>query len=299
MVLLRSDGTPTYMLAVVVDDHDMGVSHVIRGDDHLNNAFRQRALITALDWHAPVYAHIPLIHGEDGHKLSKRHGAVGLHEFEAMGILPEALENYLVRLGWSHGDAEIISRSQAIEWFNLSAIGQGPAKLDAKKLESVNAHYLRDANPARLISLIAPELETKIGTALSSAQISMLTIALPELAARAKNIHELAQGALCLVRNRPVQLDDAATKAVNDANANLLDAVIAMLNAHADWTPATLEAAFKNTATELGLGLGKFLPVLRAALCGTTQAPAVSHIIVWLGKQESIARLQDQLNLKK
>ncbi len=299
MVLLRSDGTPTYMLAVVVDDYDMGVTHVIRGDDHLNNAFRQIQLIRSMKWQEPIYAHIPLIHGADGQKLSKRHGAVGLHEFQHMGILPEALENYLLRLGWSHGDDEIISRAQATEWFGLESIGQGPARLDDKKLESVNAHYLRTSEPARLVSLIAPEIETIIGAVLSNADRFLLVTALPELALRAKNTRELAQGASTLVRARPIMPDEAAAKVLSDASAVLLATVRETLDSETDWTPATLDATLKNCAVQLGLGLGKFLPVLRGALCGTTQAPSVAHILFWLGKQESLARLNDQLETKK
>jgi glutamyl-tRNA synthetase len=299
MVLLRSDGTPTYMLAVVVDDYDMGVTHVIRGDDHLNNAFRQLQLIRALGWPEPVYAHIPLIHGADGQKLSKRHGAVGLHEFQNMGILPEALENYLLRLGWSHGDDEIISRAQAIDWFGLGAIGQGPARLDPKKLDSVNAHYLREAAPERLVSLIAPDIEQNVGATLSDRNRALLMTAMPELAARAKTTHELAQGAAFLVRARPVTMDENARKALNDASAQLMARVIADLDGLAEWTVENLDGALKTCAANLELGLGKFLPVLRAALCGSTQAPGVSHILFWLGKQESLARLNDQLETKK
>ncbi len=288
MVLLRSDGTPTYMLAVVVDDHDMGVTHVIRGDDHLNNAFRQVQLIDALGWSRPHYAHIPLIHGSDGQKLSKLHGAVGLHEYEDMGVLPEALENYLLRLGWSHGDSEIISRAEAIAWFSLAHVGKGAARLDPKKLESVNAHYLRQASPERLLSMIAPD-------ARDEARATLLP-ALPELAARAKTTHELAASAQFLLQPRPLVLDEAAQKALATAAPGLLAAVIAKLQEAATWAPEVLDALLKDAAAELNLGLGKFLPVLRAALCGYTQAPAVSHLLVWLGKTESLARLRDQLD---
>ena len=202
-VLLRSDGNPTYMLAVVVDDHDMGVTHVIRGDDHLNNAFRQLGIIRAMGWEEPTYAHIPLIHGSDGAKLSKRHGALGVDAYrDEMGILPEALANYLLRLGWGHGDDEIISLAQAVEWFDLDHVGKSPSRFDLKKLENLNGHYIREADDARLAALIAPRM------GIDAAGIDLLTRAMPELKARAHDLGQLADGAAFLFDQRPLAIDD-------------------------------------------------------------------------------------------
>ena len=197
MILLRSDGTPTYMLAVVVDDQDMGVTHVIRGDDHLNNAFRQLGIIKAMGWPEPVYAHIPLIHGADGAKLSKRHGAMGVDAYrDELGMLPEAVCNYLLRLGWGHGDEEIISRDRAIELFDLSGVGRSPSRFDLKKLENLNAHYIREADDARLAALVSPRIAELIGCALGDTDTGLLTQAMAGLKPRAKTLHEIADGAL-------------------------------------------------------------------------------------------------------
>src|SRR4051794_4658577 len=202
-VLLRSDGTPTYMLAVVVDDHDMGITHVIRGDDHLNNAFRQLVIIRAMGWPEPTYAHVPLIHGPDGAKLSKRHGALGVDSYrDELGLLPEAVNNYLLRLGWGHGDDEIISREQAIEWFDLAHVGKSPSRFDFKKLENLNGHYIREADDARLAELVAPKL------GISDAQRQLLLKAMAELKSRAHTLHELAEGAAFLFAERPLTMDD-------------------------------------------------------------------------------------------
>ncbi len=293
MVLLRSDGTPTYMLAVVVDDHDMGVTHVIRGDDHLNNAFRQLQLIRALGWAEPAYAHIPLIHGEDGAKLSKRHGAVGLQDYRDMGLLPRAVENYLLRLGWGHGDAETISREEAIAWFDLDGVGRSPARLDMKKLENLNAHYLRDLSAKDCGALIVPGLEKKLGRALLESELKTLETAVPELVQRAKTITELEASAGFLFASRPLTLDEAAQKTVTGAPAALMVTVISHLNNMDTWTLEQLEAALKQCAAHAGVGLGKLLPPLRAALAGTTNAPGVAAILLWLGKSESLARLAD------
>jgi glutamyl-tRNA synthetase len=287
MVLLRSDGTPTYMLAVVVDDYDMDVTHVIRGDDHLNNAFRQLQLIKALDWPVPHYAHIPLIHGEDGNKLSKRHGAVGLQDYRDLGILPEAVENYLLRLGWAHGDDEIISRDQAVAWFDLEGVGRSPARLDMKRLENLNSHYLRDTPAATLADRVAPLLPV----ALQPQQKEILAQAMPELAQRAKTLHDIAQGAAFLFAQRPLALDDAALKASTSADPALMQKTILGLKDAPVWSLPELEALLKTIAADAGVGLGKLLPPLRAALAGTTSAPGVAAILSWLGREESLARL--------
>ena len=217
MVLLRSDGTPTYMLAVVVDDHDMGVTHVIRGDDHLNNAFRQLGIIHGMGWPEPVYAHVPLIHGADGAKLSKRHGALGVDAYrDELGMLPEAVSNYLLRLGWGHGDAEIISREQAIDWFDLDGVGRSPSRFDIKKLENLNGHYIREADDARLAALVAARM-APLDEAAASARLARLTAIMPALKPRAKSIIELTDGAAFLFTARPIPVDEAAAKLLDDA----------------------------------------------------------------------------------
>jgi glutamyl-tRNA synthetase len=218
MILLRSDGTPTYMLAVVVDDHDMGVTHVIRGDDHLNNAFRQLGIIKAMGWDEPVYAHIPLIHGADGAKLSKRHGAMGVDAYrDELGMLPEAVCNYLLRLGWGHGDEEIVSRERAIELFDLAGVGRSPSRFDLKKLENLNGHYIREADDARLAALVAPRVAALMGRDLSADDTALLARAMPGLKPRAKTLHEIADGSLFLFAQRPLVPDDKAM-ALLDAN---------------------------------------------------------------------------------
>lgn len=293
MVLLRSDGTPTYMLAVVVDDHDMGVTHVIRGDDHLNNAFRQLQLIKALGWPEPRYAHIPLIHGEDGNKLSKRHGAVGLQDYRDLGILPAAVENYLLRLGWAHGDDEIISRDQAVAWFDLDGVGRSPARLDMKRLENLNSHYLRDMPAAMLASRVSELMPT----ALTPQQHKLLIEALPELVQRAKTLHDIAKGAAFLFAPRPLILDEAAVKAQAGADLALMQKTIMSLKNASVWSLSELDTLLKSIATDSGIGLGKLLPPLRAALAGTTSAPGVAAILSWLGREESLARLEDHYKL--
>jgi glutamyl-tRNA synthetase len=295
MVLLRSDGTPTYMLAVVVDDHDMGVTHVIRGDDHLNNAFRQLALIRALGWPEPVYAHVPLIHGPDGAKLSKRHGAVGAEAYRDMGILPEALENYLLRLGWGHGDAEIISRAQAVEWFDLDGVGRAPARLDPKKLEHINGHYIRAADDSRLARLIEPQVAAAIGRELTDADRALLLRSMGEIKARAKDLNDLAAGTLFLFRTRPIPLDERAKKLLEPPAGELLVQAREALEASSDWTAPALEAAIRELAERLGLGLGKIAQPLRAALTGSSTSPGIFDVLDVLGRDESLARIDDQL----
>jgi glutamyl-tRNA synthetase len=300
MVLLRSDGTPTYMLAVAVDDHDMGVSHVIRGDDHLNNAFRQLALIRAMDWPEPVYAHIPLIHGADGAKLSKRHGALGVDIYrDEMGLLPEAVDNYLLRLGWGHGDAEIISRDDAIRWFDLANVGRSPARFDPKKLENLNGHYLREASDERLAALTAPRIESAIGRPLTEDEAEVLLRSMASLKVRAKNINELADSAGFLFRVRPVHLDEAAERLLEGSAAALLGRVHGVLAALGDWTAETTEAAVREVADEAGVGLGKVAQPLRAALTGQATSPGIFDVLVLLGRDESLARIADQVAAKR
>jgi glutamyl-tRNA synthetase len=289
-VLLRSDGTPTYMLAVVVDDHDMGVTHVIRGDDHLNHAFRQLAIIRAMGWPEPIYAHVPLIHGPDGAKLSKRHGALGVDAYrDELGLLPEAVSNYLLRLGWSHGDDEIISREQATEWFDLAHVGKSPSRFDFKKLENLNAHYLREADDRRLAGLVAPKL------GLDDEQEGLLLRALPELKARAHDLNQLVDGARFLFAARPLDLDESATALLTaDSRALLADAHKA-LNALDDWTHDSIEQAIRAVADATGIKLGKLAQPLRAALTGRTTSPGIFDVLVLLGKGESVSRIADQM----
>jgi glutamyl-tRNA synthetase len=289
LVLLRSDGTPTYMLAVVVDDHDMGVTHVIRGDDHLNNAFRQLPIMRAMGWDVPEYAHIPLIHGPDGAKLSKRHGAVGIEAYrDEMGILPEAFDNYLLRLGWGHGDDEIISREQAIEWFDLAGVGKSPSRFDLKKLEHLNGHYIREADDARLARLVADTL------AIPDA-VDTLTRAMPSLKMRAANINELADGARFLFATRPLAMDDAAAALLADPAPATLKAAHAALDAVHNWDTEALEAAVRGVAETLGIKLGQVAQPLRAALTGRKTSPGIFDVLVSLGREESLGRIADRM----
>jgi len=293
-VLLRSDGTPTYMLAVVVDDHDMGVTHVIRGDDHLNNAFRQLAIVRAMGWPEPTYAHVPLIHGPDGAKLSKRHGALGVDAYrDELGMLPEAVFNYLLRLGWGHGDAEIISREQAIEWFGLDHVGKSPSRFDFKKLENLNGHYIREADDERLADLVASRL------GLSAEQKALLIQAMPELKARANTLVQLAESARFLFAPRPLDIDEAASALLAGDARSLLAAAHRKLAALANWDSASLEAAIRDVAEASGAKLGKLAQPLRAALTGRTTSPGIFDVLAFLGRDESLARIADQMEPKE
>ena len=292
-VILRSDGTPTYMLAVVVDDHDMGVTHVIRGDDHLNNAFRQLVIIRAMHaveggWPDPVYAHVPLIHGSDGAKLSKRHGALGVDAYrDEMGVLPEALFNYLLRLGWGHGDDEIIAREQAVAWFDIAHVGKSPSRFDLAKLMNLNGHYLREADDARLAAMVAEKLG-------GGANLDLLARAMPVLKVRAKDVNELAASAAFLFAARPLAIDEKAQGLLTDDARALLAQVHARIGGESDWTSEALEASLKAMAGELGLGLGKLAQPLRAALTGQTTSPGIFDVLVLLGREESLARIAEQ-----
>jgi len=289
-ILLRSDGTPTYMLAVVVDDHDMGVTHVIRGDDHLNNAFRQLVIIRAMGWPEPVYAHVPLIHGPDGAKLSKRHGALGVDAYrDELGMLPEAVVNYLLRLGWGHGDDEIISRDQAIEWFGLDHVGKSPSRFDFKKLENLNGHYIREADDERLAKLVAPKLHLK------GEQRALLARAMPELKARAHTLNQLAEGAHFLFASRPLEFEEGASGLLTDDSRAILAAAHKRLVALAKWDAESLEAAVRDVAEASGVKLGKLAQPLRAALTGRTTSPGIFDVLALLGRDESLARIADQM----
>jgi len=285
-VLLRSDGSPTYMLAVVVDDHDMGVTHVIRGDDHLNNAFRQLAIVRAMGWPEPAYAHIPLIHGPDGAKLSKRHGALGVHDYREMGILPEALFNYLLRLGWGHGDDEIISKEQAIAWFDLDHVGKSPSRFDMKKLENLNGHYIREADDTRLAAMVAERL--------GITDTGLLVKAMPELKARAHDLGQLADSTRFLFANRPLPMDEGAAALLTPESRALLRAAHRALSA-IPWEHDALEEAVRQVADEAGVKLGKLAQPLRAALTGRTTSPGIFDVLALLGQGESLGRISDQM----
>jgi glutamyl-tRNA synthetase len=299
LVVLRSDGSPTYMLAVVVDDHDMGVTHVIRGDDHLTNAARQALIYKAMDWDVPTWAHIPLIHGPDGAKLSKRHGALGVEAYRAMGYLPSALRNYLVRLGWSHGDTEIFSTEEMVEWFDLAQIGRSAARFDFAKLESINGHYMRTTPDAELmasIDALLPHLEggADIRTALTPEARARLLHALGGLKERAKTLNDLLDSAAYVWAERPLSVDEKAGKILDaDARAHL-GALAEKFAALGEWTAAETEAAVRAYAEEHGLKLGKVAQPLRCALTGRTTSPPVFDVLETLGRDESLARIRDQ-----
>ncbi len=299
LIILRSDGTPTYNFAVVVDDHDMGITHVIRGVDHLTNAARQTQVYVALDWDVPIFAHVPLIHGPDGAKLSKRHGAEATDAYRAMGYLPEAMRNYLVRLGWSHGDDEIISTEQLIEWFDLDAVGRSPARFDFAKLADLNGHYIRKATDDELVRRLRELLEVVEGGPQKLARLERdggwdkLRIALPGLKERAKTLLELVDGAAFLFADRPLSLDEKAAKLVDADARAVLGAIIPRLEAAPEWTAANLEAEVRSFAESSGAKLGKIAQPLRAALTGRSISPPVFDVMHALGRDESLARLKD------
>jgi glutamyl-tRNA synthetase len=295
MVLLRGDGTPTYMLSVVVDDHEMGITHIIRGDDHFTNTFRQVQLYKAMNWHIPEFAHIPLIHGPDGQKLSKRHGALGVDAYRDMGYLPEAMRNYLLRLGWSHGDDEVISTEQAIEWFNLDHIVPSPARFDLTKLDSVNAHYMRETSDERLAKEIAPRVKDLVGSDVSGQQMALLKAAMPGLKQRAKTLKELAENAAFYVRPRPLVLDDKAKKILNADGKALLAAIQPLLEKLDDFSSTAIEGAVRTYAEANGKKLGDVAQPLRAALSGSNVSPPIFEVAALLGKSETLGRISDAL----
>lgn len=295
LILLRSDGAPTYMLAVVVDDHDMGVTHVIRGDDHLTNAFRQLQIIRALGWAEPIYAHVPLIHGPDGAKLSKRHGALGVDAYRAMGYLPEAMRNYLLRLGWSHGDDEIISNDQAIAWFDLEHIGRSPARLDFDKLASVNAHYLREANNDRLMNLWI-EFALRDNWSPDEIELAKVKRGMPVLKARSKTVPDLLKEAAFLVA--PCHRSDAFLNPPATIAPELRQRLVRlsdMLAKTPNWDAETIGTSLKDFAASEGVGLGKIGPPLRAILTGGAPAPDLGNMLWLLGRDETLARMTAQL----
>ena len=298
-VILRSDGTPTYMLAVVVDDHDMGVTHVIRGMDHFTNAARQKIIFDALAWPFPVQAHVPLIHGPDGAKLSKRHGAMGIDAYRAMGYLPEAMRNYLARLSWSHGDDEIMSTEQLIDWFDIGGIGKSAARFDFAKLESLNAHYIRATDDDRLMAMLFEALPHLPGGAdfvalLTPERTKVLRAALPFLKERAKTLNALVDGARFLFARRPLDMEPAAQSLIDPEARRTLAELRARLDGVSDWRTEPLEGAVKAYAAEKGMKLGKVAQPLRAALTGRAASPGIFDVLALLGREESLARISDQ-----
>lgn len=301
LIILRSDGSPTYNLAVVVDDHDMGVTHVIRGVDHLTNAARQTQIYQLMGWPVPEWAHVPLIHGPDGAKLSKRHGALGVESYRAMGYLPAALRNYLVRLGWSHGDDEIISTEQLIEWFSLDGIGKSPARFDFAKLEALNGHYIRTADDAELVArieAILPEIERGAGIpqTLDETSRARLTASMPGLKERAKTLVELINGAAYLFAERPLQLQEKAAKLLDGAARAMLQKLADRLQTVAVWDAAAIEDEVRAFAESEDLKLGKVAQPIRAAVTGSTVSPPVFDVMAILGRDEILARIKDQFN---
>jgi glutamyl-tRNA synthetase len=297
LVLLRSDGSPTYMLSVVVDDHDMGVTQIIRGDDHLTNAARQKQIYEALGWEVPAMAHIPLIHGPDGAKLSKRHGALGVEAYRAMGHLPAALRNYLVRLGWSHGDQEIFSTEEMIRLFDLAQVGRSPSRFDFAKLENLNGHYLRAMSDADLVAALeafAPELADGVEIARRIAvRRPQLLAAMPGLKERAKTLVELVEGARFILADRPLELDDKARAVLTPQARKVLAPAMAALE-KTEWSAEKLDAAVRSLAEREGLKLSAVAQPLRAALTGRATSPGIFDVMVVLGREESLARIADQ-----
>ncbi len=299
MILLRADGTPTYMLAVVVDDHDMGVTHVIRGDDHLNNAFRQAQVFQAMGWDLPAFAHIPLIHGPDGAKLSKRHGALGVDAYRDMGLLPAAMRNYLLRLGWSHGDLELVSTEEAIRLFDLEHVNRAPARFDIAKLENVNGHYMREAAPESLLPAVFPRVEAAIGRPLADVERERMTRGAASLQTRAKTLVDFAAAATIYLNGAPTALSPKAenllaTPEARDANAKA-SAALAEISGE-DWTEAAVEARLRALAEEAGLKLGKIAQPLRAALTGSDASPSLFEVAAILGREETLERARRALN---
>jgi glutamyl-tRNA synthetase len=300
LIILRSDGNPTYNLSVVVDDHDMGVTHIIRGVDHLTNAARQTQIYMAMDWPVPSMTHVPLIHGPDGAKLSKRHGALGVEAYRAMGYLPEALRNYLARLGWSHGDDEIFSTEQLVQWFSLEGIGKSAARFDFAKLENLNGHYIRHAADDVLLKqfmIFLPHVEggSEMFAMLDAGMRAKFLKALPGLKERAKTLVELKTSAAYLFVKRPLPLDEKAKVILNDEGKAALSGVVSVLQSAPNWMGTELEAAVKVHAEAAGLKLGKLAQPLRAALTGTSTSPGIFDVLEVLGRDEALARIKDQL----
>ncbi len=299
MILMRADGTPTYMLAVVVDDHDMNISHVVRGDDHLTNTFRQIQIYKAMDWDLPIFAHMPLLHGADGGKLSKRHGALGVDAYREMGFLPEAVNNYLLRLGWSHGNDEIISQEDAIKWFDITNVGKSPARFDLDKLNNLNGHYIKKCDNKRLISLIQPEISKLLKTELSREVENRLKNGIENLKFRINNIRELIDNALIYCVNRPIKIEGKSNKILDRNGLNIIKKVRDKLVVLEPWTDENLTKEIHLLAEQSETGLGKIAQPLRSVLCGTMPAPGIFEVMKVLGKEETLGRIDDVLYIEK
>jgi glutamyl-tRNA synthetase len=299
-ILLRSDGNPTYMHAVVVDDHDMGVTHIIRGDDHLTNAARQTIIYQGMDWEVPVMAHLPLIHGADGAKLSKRHGALGVEAYREMGYLPAGLLNYLAKLGWNHGEDEVMTIPQMIEWFDTKDVNKGAARFDFVNLADVNGHHMRNADPAWLTDVLVKTIpflsnHAEVAELAAPEKLAQLVHAMPGLQLRSKTLVELADSALYLVAKRPLAMDDKAAALLNGEGIEMLRALSPLFRAASEWNAAGLDAIVRQLAEEKSLKLGKVAQPLRAALTGRSTSPGVFDVLEVLGREESLGRIEDQI----
>ena len=293
MILMRADGTPTYMLAVVVDDHDMGVTHVIRGDDHLTNAFRQYQLYRSLGWDVPEFAHIPLIHGADGAKLSKRHGALGVDAYRDDGFLPEAMRNYLLRLGWAHGDDEFIPTDKAIEWFDLGGVGKSPSRFDVAKLTNLNAQYMREADSGRLAALVEPALSQRLGRDLNDDEKERILKGMNGLKERAKTLVELSDSTFFYIAPRPLKMNEKAEKLLANGGTEKISVLSERFAALEDWTQDAMEQTVRQMAEEEDIKLGKVAQPLRAALSGSNISPGIFEVMDVLGREETLGRLHD------
>ncbi len=295
MVILRSDGTPTYMLSVVVDDHDMGITHIIRGDDHLNNAFKQHQIYSMMNWDIPVFAHIPLIHGPDGKKLSKRHGALGVDAYADMGFLPEAMRNYLLRLGWSHGDDEIITTEQATEWFTLENVGRAPARFDFDKLDFVNAHYIKSTSNERLFDTIENDLSSNIQRSIDDVEKARIIKAMTSIKERAKRLDDLIEPSSVFCNIRPLEINEKAAKQINEETVPVLVSLKSQLENISEWEGTIIKSTIMSFADAEGLKLGKVMQPIRAVVTGGKQSGDLVETLEILGQKETISRLSDQI----
>jgi glutamyl-tRNA synthetase len=298
MILLRADGTPTYMLAVVVDDHEMNISHVVRGDDHLTNTVRQLQIYKALEWELPIFAHMPLLHGSDGSKLSKRHGALGVEKYREMGFLPEAVNNYLLRLGWSHGNDEIISQEDALKWFKIEKIGKSAARFDLDKLNNLNGHYIKKCNNQRLINLIKPDIIKSLKNKLSPKMENRLNIGIENLKIRVTTIKELAENALVYCVERPIDIKGNSMKSLDENGLKFVKMAYNRLNKLELWNEKNLKETIQLITKESNISLGKIAQPLRAALCGSMPSAGIFEVMKVLGKEETLGRIDDILHNK-
>ncbi len=296
MILLRSDGTPTFMLAVVVDDHDMGITHIIRGDDHLTNAFRQKVIFDALNWPHPKFCHVPLIHGPDGKKLSKRHDAVGADIYRKLGYLPEAIRNYLLRLGWSHGNDEIISDKEAIEWFDVKGLGKSSAKFDKTKLTALNAHYIKQKNNYEILELILPMIENNSGATVDEISRGMLLEGMNSLKNRSKTLSDIADQSLVYVNKLPLNFSDKAKQILNSENKLLLSKINRHFNDLSEWTAPNIENWIKTYCDKNNSKLGNIAQPIRAAITGSAQSPPIFEVMAIFGKKEVTLRINQAIN---